>query len=285
MAHVRDKHRLGAGGDGVRDSFDQGDAVDRYLDALLLELRGRVTGVRRILDETEDHLREAVEAGTAEGLTPNEAERRAVERFGSPKLVARRMARGGRVVPPVPVLAQLVMALVLIGGIGLIGVGVSGGLADGMGAAFGKAFVSADTNGVTYTPSRCADFLEYHPEARTCEAAATAHHFDEVVSYRLAAGVLGIAVLGAWWLARRRRWFWPNAADAVPDGFGASVGAALFGVAAAGLLVQSVGAIVVGGDSSGTGQYLSGGLVAAITAMAFVAVLQRTLRTRAQLVD
>jgi len=285
MAHVRDQRRLCAGGDGVTDSFDHGDAVDRYLEALLLELRGRATGVRRILDEAEDHLRESVEAGIADGLAPDEAERRAIERFGSPQLVARRLARGARVRPPVPVLAQVVLALMLIGGIGLVGVGVSGALADGMGAAFGKAFVSADTNGVTYTPSRCADFLEYHPEARTCEAAATAHHFDEVVSYRLAAGVLGIAVLGAWWVARRRRWLWPDAAEAVPEGFGAIVGAALFGVAAAGLLFQSIGAIVVGGDSSGTGQYLSGGLIAAVMAMGFAVVLQRTLHTRAQLVD
>jgi hypothetical protein len=269
----------------MTDSFDQGDAVDRYLDALLIELRGRVAGVRRILDETEDHLRESIGAGVAEGLTVEEAERRAVERFGSPKLVARRMARGGKAMPPVPVLAQVALVLVLVGGIALVGVGVSGAVADGMGAVFGKAFVSADTNGVTYTPSRCADFLEYHPEARTCEAAATAHHFDEVVNYRLVAGVLGLGVLGAWWLARRRRWLWPDAADAVPDGFGAVVGAALFGVAAAGLLFQSVGQIIVGGDSSGIGEYLSGGLVAAVIAMAFVAVLQRTLRTRAQLVD
>jgi len=66
MAHVREERRIGAGGDGVTNSFHHGDAVDCYRDALLLQLRGRVTGVRRILEETEDHLRESVEAGVAE---------------------------------------------------------------------------------------------------------------------------------------------------------------------------------------------------------------------------
>jgi hypothetical protein len=263
--------------------FDDRDAVERYVDALLVELGGRVTGVSRIINETEDHLRESIDAALAEGLSQEDAERRALERFGSAKLVARRLAAADRGVAPLAVLGRAVLTLVLVAGIGLVGIGVSGAVAAGMGAAFGKTFVSADASGVTYTAARCADFREYHPDATSCEAAATAHHFDEVITYRLAAGVLGVAVLAAWWVARRRRWGWPDAADAVPDGFGATVGAALFGAAAAGLLFLSLGQIVVGGDSAGTGQYLSGGVVSAVIAAGFGLALLRTLRVRSQL--
>lgn len=256
-------------------------AIDDYLDDLADELGGRVRGVRGILDETADHLRESAGAGVAEGLSTEDAERRAVERFGSPKLVARRLAAGHGSFAPIAVLTQLALALVLIAGIGLVGIGASGAVARGMGSVFGKAFVSADTNGVTYTAARCADFREYHPEARSCEAAAIAHHFDEVVNYRLAAGILGVAVLFGWWFVRRRGWGWPAAADAIPHGFGATVGAALFGVAAIGLLGQSLGPMVIGGDSLGTGQYLSGGVVAALIATGFGLNLLRILRVRA----
>ena len=66
------------------------DPIERYLDQLVLELRGRATDVRRILVETEEHLRDAVIEGVAEGMTAGEAEARAIARFGSPRLVARR---------------------------------------------------------------------------------------------------------------------------------------------------------------------------------------------------
>src|SRR5262249_20784397 len=70
---------------------------------------------------------------------------------------------------------------------------------------FGDRFVAGDVPGVTYTAARCRDFREYHPEAATCAAAATAHHADEVSDYRVEAGILGAAVAGGAWAWRRRR--------------------------------------------------------------------------------
>ena len=269
----------------MSSGIGEDDPIERYLDDLADELGGRVRGLRRILAETEDHLQASVDAGVEEGLTAREAQQRAVARFGAPEVVARNWGRAGagrRM--SLPVLSQAVLSLMLVAGIGLVGIGVSGAVAGGMGAVFGKSFVAADTNGVTYTAARCADFREYHPEATTCAAAATAHHFDEIVNYRLAAGILGAAVLIGWWFVRRRRWASPEAAGALPDGFAAIVGASLFGVAAAGLLFLSLGQIVIGGDSSGAGQYLSGGVVAAVIAACFVVGVQRTLAERSQLV-
>ncbi|HEX3393812.1 MAG TPA: permease prefix domain 1-containing protein [Acidimicrobiales bacterium] len=264
------------------------DPIEVYLDRLLVELSGRARNVRRILAEADDHLRDAVESGVAEGLLPAEAEQRAIDRFGSPATVARRFTRRPGRLLPVPVLSQLVLALALLAGVGLVGVGVSGALAGGMGVAFGKDFVSGDVAGVTYTPARCADYLEYHPEAGTCARAATAHHFDEIVEYRLAAGILGLLVLGGLFLVRRssplaRVIPMGEGVGLLPDGFVATTGAAVFGCAA-GVLIAS-GLAQVGGGSGGAGGYLSGGIVAAFIAAAFAVGLFRALARRAEVVD
>ena len=59
-----------------------GDRIEGYLDQLLLELRGRATDVRRVLAETEEHLRDATADGIAAGLSPDDAEAQAIVRFG-----------------------------------------------------------------------------------------------------------------------------------------------------------------------------------------------------------
>jgi hypothetical protein len=78
------------------------------------------------------------------------------------------------------------------------------------------------------TPQRCAEFLEYFPNAGGCEQAAALHHWGEVVEYRVAVGVLGLLVLGAFLLWRRR----PDRRDprylgVLPDGFSATVATSL----------------------------------------------------------
>ncbi len=262
------------------------DPIDAYLDRLLVELSGRARNVRRILAEVDDHLHDAVDEGIAEGLSPRDAEQRALDRFGSPAAVARRFARGpGRIVP-LPVLSQLVLAFALLAGVGLVAIGVSGALAAGMGMAFGQDFVAGDVAGVTYTPGRCADYYGYHPEARSCEAAATAHHFDETVQYRVAGGVLGLAVLAGLFVVRRSRALGRiiplgDGVGLLPEGFVATVGSAVFGCAAGALLISGL-AQSPGGN--GAGADLSGGMVAAVVAAVFAAGLFRTLSRRA-LVD
>jgi len=257
---------------------DGSDRIERYLDQLLDELRGRARDVRRTLAEAEDHLREAAARGETDGLTPDDAQCVAIERFGSPRVVARRFAsERGRWLPR-SVLVETVLVLALIGGVGLVGIGVSGALAGALGAAAGKTFVAGDPSGVTYTPSRCADFREYFPKASSCEEAAVDHHFDEVVSYRLAAGVLGVLVISGYYLVRRRR---PRSAvPALSEGFAATVGATLFGCAAAVLLLPSLGQMAFG-DTSGVGAALTGGLVSAVAAAGFAASLYRTMHAKA----
>ncbi len=171
---------------------------------------------------------------------------------------------------------HLLLSLAVLVGTGFVAIGVSGALAAGLGAAFGKAFVSGDRPGVTYTPQRCADFLRFHPESGDCTAAATAHHFDEVVEYRLAAGVLGLLVLG---IAFLMRWRYRQLADerVLPASFSPTVGASLFGLAALALMGPSLLQMVFVGPS-GVGKLLSGGVVSLVMFVAYAAALLRALR-------
>jgi hypothetical protein len=64
--------------------------IDAYLGALRRAL-GRARSERFLL-EIHDHLLEATAAGLERGLSPSEAEARAISLFGSPELVARQYA-------------------------------------------------------------------------------------------------------------------------------------------------------------------------------------------------
>ncbi len=177
----------------------------------------------------------------------------------------------------VPLLISLVLACLRLGGVGLAAIGISGVLAVAGGIAFGKDFVAGDQPGLTYTYDRCADFFEYHPGAPDCAAAATAHHFDEVISYRGAAGVLGLLALAA------ARFVPGNVARGprpLPAGLSEAAGAAVFGVAGAGLLALGFGQLVMG-SANGAGAWLSGGLIAAGAFAAYAVALMRVLSSSA----
>jgi hypothetical protein len=255
-----------------------GGLVDEYLDQLLAELRVPPARLGRILAETEDHLRTAIEHEMAAGASPDLAARRAIARFGSPRVVAHRYALEEGRLPLSALVLPLMLSLGLLAGVGLLAIGASGALAAGLGAAFGKTFIAGDPPGITYTPARCADYREYHPEAGDCAAAATAHHFDEVVEYRLAAGVLGALTLAGWAVLRRRLHRFA-VRGILPEGFTAIAGAALFGVAAVGLLVSSLGPMAFG-DTSGAGGLLTGGIVALAVFAVYAGALTRTLVLR-----
>jgi HAAS domain-containing protein len=259
--------------------MDERDLIDAYLDRLFAQLRGSGTEVRRILTETEQHLREAATALEAHGADPLDAQKEAIRRFGKPRELAGDFRRMHGLLPSLPTLAQLTEKLAFLAVIGLIAIGISGGVAALFGSVFGKPFVSGDAPGVVYTQARCADYLEYHPEAGTCARAAVAHHFDEVVWYRIDAGILGLLGLIAFFAIRRfnRKRFRGRAA--IPDGFTGIVGAALFGMAAAGLLGLGVLSAIFG-QSNGAGDYISGGVVSLVAFAGFGLALLRTLRER-----
>jgi HAAS len=256
------------------------DPIESYLDRLVEVLRGPGKEVRRALAESEDHLREAEAGELASGRNSEAAAAAAITRFGTPEEVARRYDLMRRVATPGQIVAQAIMSLVLVGSIILISIGVSG-LVAGVGAAgLGPEFIAGDQPGVAYTPERCADFLEFHPEATTCEAAAVAHHLDETVGYRLTAGVLGLILLAVWWLTKRgaRGRFGPWA---IPVSFVPIATTASFAAATVVLGLLGAGQLLTSGVDTGAGYMLSAAAVSLAATGMFGTWLIRTLRSPA----
>jgi hypothetical protein len=236
-------------------------SIDEYLDRLAESLRVSPRRTRRILAETEDHLRSSRQSLIDSGMDPGLAEARAVAQFGAVPALARSFNRQEHIAV-LPRIEAIAMPLLGLFAIGLIAIGVSGLLSLGIAAVAGKAYVAGDQPGITYTSARCADFLEYHPEAGDCATAAVRHHFDEVVSYRTAAGILGLVALAAYFIAGR-----VIRPSAMPALFAPTIGTAIFGLAGAGLTFLAIGQSLTA--SNGAGAYLSGGLVAGAVALIY----------------
>jgi HAAS len=247
-----------------------GELTDRYLDELLARLRGPAREVRRMLTETEAHLRDDTAAGVRDGLDPMTAERRAVDRFGSPATVSRRhnrtpAFRRARV-------GALVRHLGWLTGVGLTAIGVSGLVALLMGGIGGWSFVWAGAPGARYPRGACAYWQSMHPLARSCAQAYLAESTADGFLYRAAAGVLGVLILLAVGWARRRKAL--AAEPAALSVITMTAGATLFAAAGAVLLGMGVDAVSVS-SGNGAGQWLSGGIVSLATAAAFALLLRR----------
>ena len=173
------------------------------------------------------------------------------------------------------IVAELAVAATRLVGIGLIGIGVSGILALGMGAVAGRAFVAGDGPGVTYTAARCRDFFEYAPHATSCAQAAAIHHFNEVVWYRVAAGVFGGLVFATTaWLRRRR-----ERTELLPETLIPTIAATSFAIGGIWLTGQGID-LMVHNTKSGGGAFLSAGAVALALAASFTIPVSRALEVR-----
>jgi hypothetical protein len=172
----------------------------------------------------------------------------------------------------------MVAALVRLAIAGLLAIGVSSAVAAAMGAAYGRSFVSGDPPGVTYSKARCADYFEYEPGSRTCERAATLHHYGETVEYRAAAGILGLILIVAYLVARPRL----DSREGPAPGVTALVATLAFGVAAVGLFAFIMPSFIRG-QRVGVGDYLSAGIVSALAAVisGTIFAVQRRRTTRA----
>ncbi len=257
------------------------DLVEEYLDELYSKLRGSPRQGRRLLAEAEDHLRQGVAEGLAGGLTLEEAQQHAVSSFGSVRAVVRAHDTRLRRVPGAAVLAELVMSSWKLGSIGLLAVGASGLVVAAMNVLFGRPFVAAVAPGTRLPAVDCRYWLNIWPGAHSCTQAYMLESSSDAVSLRVVAGLLGLILLGGYYLARRRfRW-----RGVLPDGFTPTIAVSLFGAAGlglAGLAAMHGGDVVAVDGITGPGFYLSGAIVALAMAAGYGLKLRRTLLRHAR---
>jgi hypothetical protein len=246
---------------------DSDSPIEDYLDALHVALgTDRPREARHLLTEAEAHLRDAAEAAAAQGSSPFEAEQAAVRRFGDARVIARADARALR--PRAAVAWECAMGAWLLGGLGAVAIGLSGVLAAAMRLLVGARFLADAAPGKSVDPSACGRWLALSPHATSCHAAAIADWANETVAYRIAFGLLGVAVLAAYALARRRLGRRARPPALLLD----AVATTAFGLAGCGALLLAANALTAGAGH-GVGQWLS----AAIVALPAAAVAGRRL--------
>jgi hypothetical protein len=179
--------------------------AEAYLAQLFDQLAGTGAAGRRLLVEAEDHLRCAIADLEATGMARPQAEAAAVAGMGPARQVAGELASTTGTTWRT-LLAQFVGAAWWFGAIGLLTIGLSGLLAFAPAVAWGKGAIAPDAPTEHLGAARCAYLLEYYPQPNgACHAASIAHHYGEVITYRLAAGVVGAVALGAWMVVGRGR--------------------------------------------------------------------------------
>ena len=248
------------------------DLIRDYLDQLRASLR--TPDARLVLAEAEDHLQESVVAGLAAGMTEREAQQAAISAFGSVTAVVR--AHRERHSWNVALAGNLVMAAWKLGLLFVLAVGVSGVLDWIMDLATGERFAGFAANApVGRLPvAECRKLLSEFAGAHSCAQAWTQDQNGDRVGIFAAAVMLGLLLCAAYLFVRyvqdlRGR----PALDVLPRGFFPVVVVSCFGLWAVGLAIGAAQTAAAGG---GPGALISGAVVAAALAIAYVPRLRRT---------
>jgi hypothetical protein len=255
----------------------RGDAVEDFLDRLLVSLSGSPRRVRHTLSEVEAHLRDAVDEGVAAGLSEPEAQEWAVERMGPVHTVT-----GGPAVlsrPSGALMRRLTLTAALVGGAALTALGGAGLIARWFQAVKGAAFITAPWPPGSYTQADCARWLAGDRATHSCVPAMLADHVGDIMLEATAAGILGLLVLVGY-VALRMQWRDRATMTALPPGSAQALGAALAGLAAVACFAIAYN-IENTQRGIGAGLPWSLGLAAAVTAVLFVLALLYTRRSSA----
>jgi hypothetical protein len=224
--------------------------IEDYLDELVRRTRSDPRTLRRLLDETNDHLAAAAAELEAAGKPRVDAEREAVRRFGPAADLARESWRRSLA----SLVVETVRAAILLGACGLVAVGLSGVLAAVFNVLFGQRFVGATTIWGT--------------GGSTVNETA-----QDAVMLRVLAGLVGLLVLVGYAALRR----YAKPAVVLPRGLVDALGAAAFAAAAVALTGASVDQAVAGAAGHGVGFFLSGALASLVGAIVFIARATRAL--------
>ncbi len=243
------------------------DPIEAHLDQLLVAHNGTPREIRRTLAEVEAHLLDATADAEARGLSPADARAEAVRRMGPPAAAIGRPSVTLRLTGALR--RRLVLSVLLIGGIAGIAVGAAGAFAVAIKGLWGADAIATAFPTGSYTAADCDRWRAGYPSARDCLTAMTADHADDFLRNTVLAAVLGVGALLVYaWL--RRRWSERELGAALPAGVEWLAGAALASVAAAGLLLVAVDAVLTT-RANGAGQPLSLALAALLAAAFFVA--------------
>lgn len=224
--------------------------IEDCLDELLRRTRADPRTTRRLLDEANDHLCAAAAELEAAGMPRVVAEREAVRRFGpTANLTRGTWRRSFRAL-----VGETLRAAILLGGLGLVAIGLSGGVVAVMNALFGSSLVG----GATVLGTGGSSVTETAQDA---------------VVLRVLTGVVGLLVLAGYALVRRHT----HPAAVLPAGLVDVLGAAAFAATTVALAGASVDQAVVGGGGHGVGFFLSGAIVALTAAVVFCARATRAL--------
>ena len=259
-----------------------GGPIGEYLGLIRSRLRTTPGEASQILAEAEDHLRESVAEGLAAGLSEREAQEAAISSFGSVNAVVRaHNARLWRYRPAV-LLGDLVLAAWKLGSQFLIAVGASGLVVAAMNVLFGRPFTGAAPAGTRFAAPACQYWLHIWPGAHSCAQAAMLETSSDNVALRALGGMAGIALLAAYYVARkllRERGWEPGI---LPEAFFPAAAVCSFGAACLGLSWLTVNRLAgnpaVLGFTGGPGSFLSGAIVTLAVATAYLLPLRRTLR-------
>jgi hypothetical protein len=184
--------------------------VWEYLDQLRASLRTPDAGL--ILAEAEDHLRDAVAAGLAAGLTEFEAQHAAISSFGSLRAVVRaHQARRGRAAA---VISDLAMAAWKLTWLFLLAYYASTLV------AYADARMSLPSAGLQVVPP------------------AGGH--GTWIAANIAAGIVGLPLLVGYYLVRRSRRRRGRVQEMLVAGYFPLVAAIFFGGAATGLIMLKI---------------------------------------------
>ncbi len=234
--------------------------IDDYLEELAHRLRLTPVSARRLLEETEAHLRDAVEEEVASGAEPTVAEHRALARFGTAREVAR-AANGG----PLRVLGPGLNAVAQLVAVGCAAVIAGTLLAEALAWFTSTSWVFGQPSSYAPSAGQVAHWLQVQPGAHGWRQAAAAENASDSLVLRTAAGVLGLVVAGALLVILRRH-------ARVGGGVLPAIGLTAFGGAAVLLASGSLRSL-----DWGRGQTLCDAVVALIAAVGYAVICSRSV--------
>jgi hypothetical protein len=242
------------------------DLIDRYLDELAARLRVGPARARRLLSEAEEHLRETAAREVAAGADDPDAERLAIERFGTARQVAR--AANGSFLTR---LGPLALGAAQLGTVASVTVLAGTLLARLVAAVTSTTATFGFPHDSVASAAQVAHWRAVQPGAADWPAAAASENAADTLALRGGFAVLCLLVgLVALWVLRR----WTSAPA---DGVVPAVGMTAFGGAAAFLLLAGLTDARTPVEW-GRGLLLSDAAVALVAAAAYAVVLLRRVQ-------